>query len=176
MVRGHATKAVPSPQKKKSVSKSTKADLVFPVGRVTRALRHVIAPDVRAGKKSRAGRVSAKSGVFMAGVLESVTIDLLAQARGRLFKTTKNSDGKTEITAKRTRITPRDLCLAAKEDPQWKDLTKDIIFMGNAGDVFEELDIKLLSKRQQKKKMAEVTRRHDAKVEQMNGESDNLSD
>ncbi|KAH0484690.1 MAG: hypothetical protein KVP17_000230 [Porospora cf. gigantea B] len=78
----------------KAVSKSKRAGLIFPVGRIGRYLK-----DGRYAK-----RVGVGASVFMAGVLEYMTTELLELA------------GTYAKSAKKTRINPRHLQLAIKND------------------------------------------------------------
>lgn len=82
--------------KKPSVSRSSKAGLQFPVGRVGRFL-----------KKGRyAKRVGSKAPVFMAAVMEYLTAEIL-ELSGNMAK-----------EAKKTRIIPRHIALAVRTDEE----------------------------------------------------------
>lgn len=59
-----------SGMKANPISQSKRADTVFPVGRLTRLLKH--------GRYSE--RVSVSAGIFFAGVLEYLTADILELA------------------------------------------------------------------------------------------------
>ena len=82
--------------KKSTGSKSAKAGLIFPVGRISTMLR----------KGRYAKRVSASSGVYMAAVLEYLTAELLELS------------GKSVLASKKktTRVTPRAVTLAVRHD------------------------------------------------------------
>jgi histone H2A len=91
-------KSVKRSAKKATGSRSAKAGLIFPVGRVSTLLR----------KGRFAKRVSASAGVYAAAVLEYLTAELIDIA------------AKSVLAAKKTtRITPRALTLAVRGD---KDL------------------------------------------------------
>jgi histone H2A len=83
--------------KKTSGSKSAKAGLIFPVGRISTMLK----------KGQYAKRVSGASGCFLAATLEYLTAELL------------ECTAKAVVAAKKNRITPRALTLAVRAD---KDL------------------------------------------------------
>ena len=91
--------------KKARVTKSTKGGLVFPVGRVHRHLR----------SNTRMRRVAADAGVYLAGVLEYLTADLVETCGLR----TKDS--------KRKRITPRDILFSLREDEDMFYFTRHAI-------------------------------------------------
>ena len=80
----------------KSVSRSSRAGLQFPVGRIARYLR--------AGSYS--SRVSASSPVYLAAVLEYITAEVLELA------------GNAAKDHKRSRITPRHIMLAVRGDDE----------------------------------------------------------
>ena len=92
-------KSVKRSAKKATGSRSAKAGLIFPVGRVSTLLR----------KGRFAKRVSASAGVYAAAVLEYLTAELLDIASKSVLASKK----------KTTRITPRALTLAVRND---KDL------------------------------------------------------
>ncbi|KAI3868045.1 hypothetical protein MKX03_035261 [Papaver bracteatum] len=80
--------------RKKSVTKSAKAGLQFPVGRITRFL-----------KKGRyAQRLGSGAPVYMAAVLEYIAAEVLELA------------GNAARDNKKSRIIPRHLCLAIRND------------------------------------------------------------
>ena len=93
-VRGKTTRA-------KNVTKSTRCDLVFPVGRVTRYI-----------KKGRyAGSVGVGAGIFTAAVLEYLTNEILMLA------------GNAATEHKKKTIVPRHLTLAIRNDEELAKLT-----------------------------------------------------
>ncbi len=77
---------------KKSVSKSLKAGLQFPVGRISRFLK----------KGKYASRVGAGAPVYLAGVLEYLTAEVLELA------------GNAARDNKKNRIVPRHILLAVR--------------------------------------------------------------
>jgi histone H2A len=90
-------KSASKKSKKTSGSKSAKAGLIFPVGRISTMLK----------KGQYAKRVSGASGCFLAATLEYLTAELL------------ECTAKAVVAAKKNRITPRALTLAVRAD---KDL------------------------------------------------------
>ena len=89
---------------KKSVSRSSKAGLQFPVGRVSRFL-----------KKGRyAPRVGAGSSVYLAAILEYLTAEILELA------------GNAARDNKKTRIIPRHIQLAVRNDEELNKLFGDV--------------------------------------------------
>jgi len=85
---------------KKATSKSTKAGLQFPVGRVGRLLKH--------GKY--AARVGAGAPVYLASVLEYLTAEILELA------------GNASRDNKKRRIIPRHIQLAVRNDEELNKL------------------------------------------------------
>lgn len=81
-----------SKKKKKRVSSNVKAGIIFPIGRVKRILKE--------GRYAK--RVSFGAAVFMAGILEYLTSEIVEIA------------GHVSSGLKRTRITPRHLQLAVR--------------------------------------------------------------
>ncbi|KAL1415038.1 hypothetical protein MTO96_006986 [Rhipicephalus appendiculatus] len=89
---------------RKQQSRSSRAGLTFPVGRIHRLLRH--------GNYSE--RVSAGAPVYLAGVLEYLTADLLELA------------GMAARDNNKSRITPRHLQLAIRNDDEFSRLLADV--------------------------------------------------
>ncbi|EIE20587.1 histone-fold-containing protein [Coccomyxa subellipsoidea C-169] len=85
---------------KKSVSKSTKAGLQFPVGRIARYLK----------KGKYASRVGAGAPVYLAAVLEYLAAEILELA------------GNAARDNKKTRIVPRHIQLAVRNDEELSKL------------------------------------------------------
>ena len=88
--KGKAKGKIPS--QKQTSSRSRKAGLQFPVGRIARYLR----------KGHYTKRIGSTAAVFLAAVLEYLTAELLELA------------GKSAENNKKTRITPRYISLAVK--------------------------------------------------------------
>ena len=111
----------------KSTSRSAKAGLQFPVGRMARYLR----------QGGFAKRVGAGAPVYMAAVLEYLTAELLELA------------GNAAKDNKRTRVTPRHIQLAVRND---EELNK---FLGNVtvaqGGVLPNIHAVLLPKKKKGK-------------------------
>lgn len=93
-------------KKKKSKSKSLKAGLKFPVGRIHRFLKNNLTSQ---------NRVSSEAAVYTAAILEYLTSEVLELSS--LISTKKNIK----------RITPRHLCLAIRGDTELDYLTKATI-------------------------------------------------
>ncbi|XP_054983214.1 histone H2A-Bbd type 1-like [Sorex araneus] len=79
--------------RKRAISRSTRAQLQFPVSRVDRLLR----------ESQNVNRLSSSTPVFLAGVLEYLTANLLELA------------GQEAEKDSRSRITPEHLCAAVKK-------------------------------------------------------------
>ena len=95
--------ATPKKSVKKSVKRSNKAGLTFPVGRVGKMLR----------KGRFAKRVSAGAAVFLAATLEYLTAETLELASKTVAKGSK-------------RITPRALTLAIRHDADLGSLLQNV--------------------------------------------------
>lgn len=93
-------------KKKKSKTKSLKAGLKFPVGRIHRFLKNNLTSQ---------NRVSSEAAVYTAAILEYLTSEVLELSS--LISTKKNIK----------RITPRHLCLAIRGDTELDCLTKATI-------------------------------------------------
>lgn len=85
-------------------SQSSKAGLIFPVGRIGSLLR--------GGRYAK--RVGAGAPVYLAAVLEYLTAELLELA------------AKSVVQAKKKRITPRAVCVAVRHDEELGSLLKDV--------------------------------------------------
>lgn len=86
-----------------TTTRSSKAGLQFPVGRIHRHLRD--------GRYAR--RVAGSSPVFLAAVLEYLVTEILELA------------GNAAIDLKKTRITPRHIMLAVRRDEELNKLFRD---------------------------------------------------
>ncbi|KAG9290160.1 hypothetical protein G9A89_010466 [Geosiphon pyriformis] len=86
------------------VSRSTKADLIFPVGRIGRHLR----------KGRYADRIGSAAPVYMAAVIEYLTAEILELA------------GNAAIDHNKVRIIPRHLQLAIKNDEELNKLLGNV--------------------------------------------------
>jgi len=101
-------------QKRKKMKKAVrtraaKAGLFFPVGRIHRLLKEEV---------PRKTRVGATAAIYIAAVMEYVIAEVLELA------------GKDAISKKKTRITPRNLCLAIKNDQELSHLIRATISEG----------------------------------------------
>jgi len=109
-------------------SKSSRAGLTFPVGRVTRYLR----------KESNSKRVSPGAGIFTAAVLEYLCAEVVELA------------GNACRDNKRKTINPRHLMLAVRNDEELSKLFAHAIIPG--GGVLPNVHAVLLPKNKKKKK------------------------
>lgn len=116
----------------KSRSQSTKAGLVFPVGRIGSLLRR--------GRYAK--RVSAAAAVYLAAVLEYLVAETLELA------------GK--VKSSNNRITPRRLTMAVRHDADLSALLKDVTL--SRGGIVPNVH-KALEKKQKKAKAASTTPR-----------------
>ncbi|KAF2573435.1 hypothetical protein F2Q70_00000342 [Brassica cretica] len=109
--------------RKKSVTKSVKAGLQFPVGRISRYL-----------KKGRyAVRYGAGAPVYLAAVLEYLAAEVLELA------------GNAARDNKKNRINPRHLCLAIRNDEELGKLLHGVTI--SSGGVLPNINPVLLPKR-----------------------------
>merc|ERR550514_2486758 len=110
-------------ENKKSKSKSTKAGLQFPVGRIARYLR----------KGRYASRIGAGAPVFLSAVLEYLTAELLELA------------GNAARDNKKTRIVPRHIQLAIRNDEELNKLMANVTIA--SGGVLPNIHQSLLPKK-----------------------------
>lgn len=106
------SRSMPKSEQKKSVSKSLKAGLTFPVSRVGRHIK-----ESHCTKKVK--RVGQFAPVFATAVIEYIAAELL------------ECGGKVTMDAKRKRITISDISTAVRTDPELcKLLRGSILFTG----------------------------------------------
>ena len=115
---------------KKAVSKSAKAGLQFPVGRVARFLK----------KGKYAERVGAGAPVYLAAVLEYLAAEVLELA------------GNAARDNKKTRIVPRHIQLAVRNDEELSKLLGSVTIA--AGGVLPNIHSVLLPTKTAKKETA----------------------
>lgn len=96
--------SVQRPSKLKHASRSKRAGLQFPVGRISKYLKQ--------GKYAE--RIGAGAPVFMAAALEYLVAEVLDLA------------STATRAQKKQRITPHHICLAIKSDPEFNALLPDI--------------------------------------------------
>lgn len=114
--------------KGKNRTKSSRAGLTFPVGRVTRYLR----------RETTSKRVSPGAGIFCAAVLEYLCAEVVELA------------GNACRDNKRKTINPRHLMLAVRNDEELSKLFEKAIIPG--GGVLPNVHAVLLPKNKKKKK------------------------
>ena len=110
MATGGKGKAKGKARNTKQTSRSERAGLNFPVGRIARFLKE--------GRYAQ--RVGGGASVYLAAVLEYLTAELLELS------------GNNTKLMKRTRITPRAFFLAVKEDAELDNLLGDAV-IANGG-------------------------------------------
>jgi histone H2A len=115
---------------KKAVSRSAKAGLQFPVGRVARYLK----------KGKYAERIGAGAPVYLAAVLEYLTAEVLELA------------GNAARDNKKNRIVPRHIQLAIRNDEELGKLLGEVTIA--AGGVLPNIHTVLLPKKSGKKEDA----------------------
>ncbi|KAF3652663.1 Histone H2AX [Capsicum annuum] len=110
---GSSDSGIGSEKKKalKSVSRSAKAGLQFPVGRVARWLK----------KGKYAERVSAGAPVYLSAVLEYLAAEVLELA------------GNAAKDSKKKRIVPRNIQLAVRNDAELSKLLENVTFASGGG-------------------------------------------
>eukprot|EP01095_Lingulamoeba_sp_RSL-Kostka_P003239 TRINITY_DN1420_c0_g1_i2.p1 TRINITY_DN1420_c0_g1~~TRINITY_DN1420_c0_g1_i2.p1 ORF type:complete len:124 (-),score=57.15 TRINITY_DN1420_c0_g1_i2:229-600(-) len=114
-------------QKKKSVTRSNRAGLQFPVGRIHRQIRE--------GRYS--ARVGAGAPVYLAAVLEYLAAEILELA------------GNASRDNKRVRIIPRHLQLAIRNDEELNKLLQNVTIA--AGGVIPNIHSVLLPPKSKKR-------------------------
>ncbi|XP_044059241.1 histone H2A, sperm-like [Siniperca chuatsi] len=118
---GRGKKVVPKPQSSKS--RSSKAGITFPVGRIHRLLR----------KGSYAERIGNGAAVYLAAVLEYLTAEILELA------------GNASHDNKKQRIAPRHILLAVKNDEELNKLLAGVTI--SEGGVIPNIQASLLPKK-----------------------------
>ena len=118
---------------KKAVSRSSKAGLQFPVGRIARYLK----------KGKYASRVGAGAPVYLAAVLEYLTAEVLELS------------GNAARDNKKSRIVPRHIQLAVRNDEELSKLLGGVTIA--SGGVLPKVHSVLLPKAKPGKKAAEET-------------------
>ncbi|XP_030007618.1 H2A histone family member 1a like [Sphaeramia orbicularis] len=118
---GRGKKATPKP--KSAVSKSSRAELTFPVGRIHRLLRR--------GNYSE--RVGTGAAVYLAAVLEYLCAEILELA------------GNASRDNKKLRIAPRHILLAVRNDEELNKLLSGVTF--SEGGVIPNIQAILLPKK-----------------------------
>ncbi|KAI3895519.1 hypothetical protein MKW92_010195 [Papaver armeniacum] len=120
-------------ERKKAVTKSVKAGLTFPVGRMARYL-----------KKGRyAERVGSGAPVYLAAVLEYLAAEVLELA------------GNAAKDNKKSRIIPRHLCLAIRNDQELGKLLAGVTIA--SGGVLPNINAVLLPKKVDKAEKSSAT-------------------
>merc|ERR1711941_127465 len=112
---------------KKQITRSAKAGLQFPVGRIHRLLR----------KGNYAQRIGAGAPVYLAAVLEYLTAEILELA------------GNAARDNKKTRIIPRHIQLAIRNDEELNKLLAEVTIA--QGGVLPNIHANLLPKKSGKK-------------------------
>ena len=128
MAGGKAGRPAGKKGKGKNQTKSSRAGLTFPVGRLTRYLRE--------GRFSR--RVSPGAGIFTAAILEYLTAEVVELA------------GNACRDNKRKTINPRHIMLAVRNDEELSQLFSHVVIPG--GGVLPNVHAVLLPKNKKKKK------------------------
>ena len=118
--------------KKKATSRSAKAGLQFPVGRIARHMKNARV----------AARIGAGAPVYLAAVLEYLTAEILELA------------GNAARDNKKTRIVPRHLQLAVRNDEELNKLLAGVTIA--SGGVLPNIHSVLLPKSSGKKAGAET--------------------
>ncbi|XP_028275485.1 histone H2A-like [Parambassis ranga] len=118
---GRGKKAAPKP--KSAVSRSSRAGLTFPVGRIHRLLR----------KGNYAERVGNGSAVYLSSVLEYLCAEILELA------------GNASRDNKKQRIAPRHILLAVKNDEELNKLLSGVTI--SEGGVIPNIQASLLPKK-----------------------------
>jgi len=127
--------------KKKPVSKTKKAGLVFPVSRVYNRLK----------KDRYANRVRVNAAVYLAATLEYLVAEVLELA------------GNCARYFKKKRVTPRHIQLTLLHDLELKELTKGVI-VPEGGVKENNIHKELLPKNSARSYTSEEDRRHDSEI------------
>ena len=116
----------------KQTSRSVRAGLNFPVGRIARLLRQ--------GRYAQ--RIGSGAPVYLAAVLEYLTAEVLELS------------GNASKNKKKARIIPRFIFMAVKEDPELDQLLSDTII--SAGGVKEHIDPYLIKSKKKRTSSSQV--------------------
>mmetsp|Transcript_31657 Transcript_31657/g.38777 ORF Transcript_31657/g.38777 Transcript_31657/m.38777 type:complete len:145 (+) Transcript_31657:124-558(+) len=131
----------------KSRSKSAKAGLLFPVGRIGRFLR--------SRKGHYASRLAAGAPVYMAAVLEYLCAEILELA------------GNAARDNKKGRVTPRHILLAIRNDEELNVLFDDVVIP--SGGVLPNIHAILLPKRTTQPSTASQSQANELSTEENTG-------
>ncbi|XP_049582302.1 histone H2A-like [Syngnathus scovelli] len=113
----------PAPKTRSAVSRSVRAGLTFPVGRIHRLLK----------KGNYAERVGSGAPIYLAAVLEYLCAEILELA------------GNASQHNKKKRISPRHILLAVKNDEEFNGLLAGVTF--SEGGVIPNINAALLPKK-----------------------------
>lgn len=131
---GRGKKLVAPPKTKTSVTRSTRAGLQFPVGRILRLLR----------KGNYANRIGPGAGVYLTAVLEYLSAEVLELA------------GNASKDNKKLRIAPRHIQLAVRNDEELNTLLGGVTI--SEGGVLPNIQAQLLPKKTKAPREAQTSK------------------